>query len=114
MVNKIRRGPASLENFFSTKICHLPAIALRSEGRALCICTCNVCINDKRMLKSFVVETPGAAIDTRHSRRSATVRKKGTVIDIIAQEAATTKKKTVVFEKYETVPRKGRFWETNL
>ena len=113
-MTEIRRGPASLENFFSTIICHLPAIALRSEGRALCIWTCNVCINDKRMLKSFVVETPGAAIDTRQSRQSATVRKKGTIVDIIAQQAAITKKKTVVFEKCETVPRKGRFWETYL
>lgn len=55
------------------------------------------------MFKSFVVETPGAAIDTRHSAQSATVRKIGTIVDIIAQKAATTKNKTVVFEKYETV-----------
>ena len=59
------------------------------------------------MLKLFVVETPGAAIDTRHSGQSATVRKIGIIVDIIAQKAATRKKKTVVFEKYETVPPKG-------
>ena len=113
-MNKIRRGPASLENHFSKTICHLPAISFRSEGKALCIWRCDLCINDKRMLKHFIVETPGAAIDTRHGKRSATERKRATSIDIIAQKVVITKTKTVVFEICETVPRKGRFWETNL
>ncbi len=79
MVNNICRGPASLENYFSKTICHLPAISLRSEGQAVCIWRCNLCINDKRMLKLFIVETPGAAIDTRHGKQSATVRKKNDI-----------------------------------
>ena len=66
------------------------------------------------MLKLFIVETPGAAIDTRLGKQSATVRKKMTSVDIIARKFVMTKIKTVVFEICETVPRKGRFWETNL
>ena len=61
------------------------------------------------MFKPFLVETPGAAIDTRHGKQSATVRKIAT-FDIIAQKATIGKIKTVVFEICETVPRKARFW----
>lgn len=66
------------------------------------------------MLKLFIVETSGAAIDTGHGRQSATVRKRAISVDIIAQKTVITKIKTVVFEISETVPREGRFWETNL
>ena len=80
----------------------------------MCIWRCNLCINDEADAKAFIVETPGAAIDTRHGKWPATVRKRAIFVDIIAQEAVITKIKTVVFEISETVPRKGRFWETNL
>ena len=70
-------------------------------------------LNDKRMLKPFLVETPGAAIDTRHGIQSATVRKRATSVDIIAQKGVIGKIKTVAFEICETVPRKVRFWEIN-
>lgn len=40
--------------------------------------------------------------------------KRATSVDIIAQKAVIGKIKTVAFEICETVPRKGRFWGTNL
>lgn len=81
----------------------------------MCISRCNVCINNRRILKPFIVETHQVQRSIRGIVESATVRRRTKGVDIIAQTAVITKIETVVFEKYETVPRmprKGRFWET--